>query len=132
MADAEVKPHDTKYLDRHGDYIRVYERTPSNGSRVRIVELTDGGEAVEDLLLRTPDTTKPQEVVPLIGRVMEVAEAVDCYLCPDMSIADKVFLFAEPDDDDRQYIAERVDAIAQAYLAVDRIDVEEVLASDDH
>ena len=120
MADAEVKRHDTKHLDRHNDYIAVYE-VPVTPNSVRF---SDGGEAIEDLLYRVPDTATPHQVAAVIGRAMKEVEHRGCWVASDMHIeytccgTDGVFR-------DRN-----ISIIARAYLAVDRIDVEEVLAGE--
>lgn len=118
MADADFKRHVTKHLDRHNDYIAVYE-VPITGS---VPTYTDGGEAIEDLLDRVPDTATPHQVAAVISRAMVVVDENCCELWPDWSIhlraaAARIFIGSRA-----------VEQIAEAYRAVDRIDVEEVLA----
>jgi hypothetical protein len=125
MADAEVKRHDTKHLDRHNDRIAVYQRQCSDGSR-----FTDDGEAVDDLLCRVPKTATPQDVARLIGEVMEVIDDAICELQSDMVITTES-LFDPDKGEDEFSVADAIERMAEAYLAVDRIDVEEVLAGDD-
>lgn len=130
MAGTDAKRHDTQHLDRHNDRIAVYERALSRGSSVRNVEFTDGGEAVEDLLDRVPATATPHDVARLIGEVMEDIDDHLCELQPDMAIT-TTSLFDPDQGEDESSVADAIERMAQAYLAVDRIDVEEVLASDD-
>lgn len=122
MADAEVKRHDTKHLDRHNDYIAIYQRQCSDGSR-----FTDGGEAVDDLLCRVPATATPQDVARLIGEVMEIIDDSLCELQPDMQIT-TTDIFDPDEGPDDSSVADAIERMAEAYRAVDRIDVEDVLA----
>jgi hypothetical protein len=120
MADAEVKRHDTKHLDRHNDYIAVYE-VPVTGGHIRF---SDGGEAIEDLLNRVPDTATPHDVVAVVGRAMKEVERCGCWVATDMHI-EYISWSTGGEFRDRN-----ISIIARAYLAVDRIDVEEVLAGE--
>ncbi len=74
MTDTEVRRHVTKHLDRHNDYIAVYE-VPVTPNSVRF---SDGGEAIEDLLYRVPDTATPPP--PPRPRVIERRRR--CEQCP--------------------------------------------------
>lgn len=133
MADAEVKRHDTKHLDRHNDYIAVYQR----GDK-RPVFFSDGGEAIEDLFCRVPETTTPEDRARVICEAIKATDEWGCWLQPvadgwvcwlqsDMAIITTARF--DPDlVDDEASIANAIERVAQAYLAVDRIDVEEVLA----
>jgi hypothetical protein len=123
MADAEVKRHDTKHLDRHNDYIAVYE-VPVTGGHIRF---SDGGEAVDDLLCRVPATATPQDVARLIGEVMEIIDDSLCELQPDMQIT-TTDIFDPDEGPDDSSVADAIERMAEAYRAVDRIDVEDVLA----
>jgi hypothetical protein len=125
MADADAKRHDTQHLDRHNDRIAVYQRQCSDCSR-----FTDDGEAVDDLLCRVPETATPQDVARLIGVVMEVIDDAICELQSDMAIT-TTSLFDPIEGEDESSVADAIERMAEAYLAVDRIDVEEVLARDD-
>ena len=82
MTDTEVRRHVTKHLDRHNDYIAVYE-VPVTPNSVRF---SDGGEAIEDLLYRVPDTATPHQVAAVIGRAMAVVEEVGSEVRPDLSV----------------------------------------------
>jgi hypothetical protein len=120
MADAEVKRHDTKHLDRHNDYIAVYEVPVSGGS----IRFSDGGEAIADLLCRVPETTPPESVLRLISEAMKEVEHCGCWVAPDMHIEYTCW------HTDGSFRDRNISIIARAYLAVDRIDVEEVLAGE--
>lgn len=114
MADTQMAGRfDTEYLDRHNDRISVYMLVDD------AIIFTDGAEAVNDLVLRMPDTTTPQDVVRLIGHVIGELQDYYCRLGPGMEIS--TTCPGEP-------IKVGILRIAKAYLAVDRIDVEEVLA----
>ncbi|MEN6545362.1 MAG: hypothetical protein ABFE07_04905 [Armatimonadia bacterium] len=128
MADTQMAGRfDTKCLDRHNDRISVYLTGNGFGGPL----FTDGGEAVQDLMCRVPGTTPPEGVLRLVGHVIGELAKHGCRLTDHMHIVSDGKKLSFLDEINRG-----IDHIVQAYLAVDRIDVEEVLAgdnqSDDH
>ena len=123
MADTQMAGRfDIEYLDRHNDRISVYLTGNGRGQPL----FTDGGEAVQDLMCRVPETTPPEGVLRLVGHVIGELAKHGCRLTDRMHIVadgEKKLPFLGA-------LNRGIADVAQAYLAVDHIDVEEVLAGE--
>lgn len=129
--------HETEHLDRHGNKIVVWEVVWDGDECGVDTEFTDGGLAMADLLSRTPSAEDPAKC----ERLKEEANAAikqhvnyelrdnprvrRQFHAPMMAICHGTWIVTESPDIGARWRAEAIECVAQAYLAIEKLNPEE-------